>query len=106
MFGWAVENELLPVHVHQALQRVKGLRKGRSEARETAPVEPVSEAAVEAILPHLSPQVAAMVQLQLLSGCRPQEVIAIRPCDVETGDGPSGCTGPGPTGRPTWGGAR
>jgi len=27
LFGWAVENELLPVQVHQALQRVKGLRK-------------------------------------------------------------------------------
>jgi hypothetical protein len=45
MCGWAVENELLPVQVHEALRRVKGLRKGRSAARETAPVEPVSEAA-------------------------------------------------------------
>ena len=41
MFGWAVEHELCPVEVHQALRRVKGLRKGRSAARETAPVEPV-----------------------------------------------------------------
>jgi integrase len=84
MFGWAVENELLPVHVHQALKRVKGLRKGRSAARETGPVEPVSEAAMQAVLPHLSPQVATMVQLQHLCGARPQEVTAIRPCEVDT----------------------
>ena len=82
MFGWAVENELLPVQVHQALRRVKGLRKGRSAARETAPVEPVTEAAIRSILPHLSPQVGAMIQIQHLTGARPQEVVAIRPCEV------------------------
>jgi len=88
LFGWAVETELLPVHIHEALRRVKGLRKGRSAARETPPVEPISEEAIRAILPHLSPQVAAMIQLQHLCGARPQEVIAIRPCEVETdGDG-------------------
>jgi hypothetical protein len=41
MFGWAIEHEMLPVEVHQALRRVKGLRKGRSAARETMPVQPV-----------------------------------------------------------------
>jgi integrase len=84
MFSWAVENELLPVHTHQALKRVRGLRKGRSAARETVPVAPVPEESILATLPHLSPQVAAMIQLQLLSGARPQEVISIRPCEVIT----------------------
>jgi hypothetical protein len=42
----------------------------------------VSEAAIRAILPHLSPRVAAMIQLQHLCGARPQEVITIRPCEV------------------------
>jgi integrase len=84
MFGWAVENELLPVAVSQALREVKGLRKGRSAARETAPIVPVPEELIQAILPHLSPQLAAMVQLQHLSGARPQEVILIRPCEIIT----------------------
>ena len=84
MFGWAVEHELLPVDVHQALRRVKGLRRGRSEARETAPVQPVDEESIRAILAHLSPQVAAMIQLQHLSGARPQEVVTIRPEEVNT----------------------
>jgi integrase len=82
MFSWAVENELLPVHIHQALLRVKGLRKGRSAAKETAPVPAVLEESITAIVPHLSPQVAAMIQLQHLCGARPQEVISIRPCEV------------------------
>jgi integrase len=84
MFGWAVEHELLPVEVHQALRRVKGLRKGRSAARETAPVEPVPEEAIVAILPHLSPQVSAMIRLQHLTGSRPQEVTTIKPREVDT----------------------
>jgi integrase len=83
MFGWAVEKELLPVDVHQALRRLKGLRQGRTEARETAPVEPVAEESIRAILPHVSPQVAAMIQLQHLCGARPQEVVTIRPVEVD-----------------------
>jgi hypothetical protein len=31
---------------------------------------------------HLSPSVAAIVQLQHLCGARPREVVAIRPCEV------------------------
>ena len=38
MFAWGVENELLPATVFHALQAVKGLRRGRSHARESEPV--------------------------------------------------------------------
>ena len=82
VFRWAVENELLPVTVHQALQTVAGLRTGRSEAVETEPIGPVPEDIVEATIPYLSSQVAAMVQFQLLTGVRPGEVTCLRPCDV------------------------
>jgi integrase len=85
MFRWAVEHELLPVTTYQALQAVAGLRKGRSEAREAEPIGPVPEAHVRATLPFLSPQVAAMVQLQLATGARPGEVAALRPRDVTFG---------------------
>ena len=53
MFAWAVEEELLPVSVHQALLRVKGLKKGKSQAREKPAVRPVPDAFVEAVLPHV-----------------------------------------------------
>ena len=81
MFKWAVARELLPVTVHQSLTTVAGLRAGRTAARETGAIKPVPEAAVEATLPFLSPTVAAMVRVQLLTGARPGEV-----CSMRTGD--------------------
>lgn len=64
MFRWAVEQELIPGSVHHALLAVKHLKFGRSEARESQPVRPVAEAVVNAIKPHVSREVWAMVQLQ------------------------------------------
>src|SRR4051812_44691845 len=49
-----------------------------------APVEPVAQKLIRAILPHLSPQVAAMVQLQHPCWARSQEVVLIRPSEVDT----------------------
>ncbi len=43
MFSWGVSEELLPAATHQAVTTVKGLRRGRSEAAEAAPVLPVPE---------------------------------------------------------------
>ena len=83
-FRWAVENELLPVTVLQALQTVQGLRRGRSEARETEPVKPVPAAHVDAIRAHVNDRVWTMVNLQILTGMRPGEVIAMRTCDLNT----------------------
>jgi integrase len=83
MFKWAVENELVPPSVLLGLQAVRGLQKGRSQARETEPVKPVPETFVEAILPHLRPPVAAMVRLQLLTGMRPGEVVIMRAIDLD-----------------------
>jgi integrase len=39
---------------------------------------------MNATLEHLPPIVADMVRLQRLTGCRPEEVCLIRPCDVDT----------------------
>ena len=84
MFRWGVENELVPVTVDQALRCVQGLRKGKTPAPETVPVGPVDDAVVEQTLPFFSPIVADMVRFQRLTGCRPQEVCLIRPCDIDT----------------------
>jgi Site-specific recombinase XerC len=84
MFGWGVSQELVKPEVAQALREVKGLHKGRTEARETAPVMPVEESVVNSTLEHLPPIVADMVRLQRLTGCRPEEVCSVRPCDVDT----------------------
>ena len=84
VFRFATENEMVPASTYHALQAVAGLRAGRSDARETAPVTPVSDEIVQAVLPMLSRQVRAMIELQLLTGMRPGEVIRMRPVDIDT----------------------
>jgi integrase len=84
VFKWGVENELVPPSVLHGLQAVAGLRFGRSAARETLAVKPVPDAFVDAVLPHVSPQVGAMIELQRLTGMRSGEVTIMRGRDVNT----------------------
>lgn len=83
MFRWAVENELVPEGVYHGLQAVRGLTRGRSAARETDPVGPVSEALVSDTLPFLNRHVRGMVQVQLLTGARPGEICRLRAKDID-----------------------
>jgi hypothetical protein len=83
IFKWGVGEELVPAETHAALQRVTGLLRGRTTARETPPIGPVDDAIVEATLPHLPEVVADMVRLQRHTGMRPAEVCILRPCDVD-----------------------
>lgn len=83
LFKWAVENELVPAEVFMRLQPVAGLKRGRTSARETEPIRPVSWQDVEAVLPHVSPVVAAMILLQWHTGMRPNEVVQVRSGDVD-----------------------
>src|SRR5207248_728808 len=78
------EEELVPVGVHAALLRVKGLKRGKSAARETPRVRPVPDAHVQKVLAVVPPTVRAMIEVQWLSGCRPQDVVQMRPCDLDT----------------------
>jgi integrase len=86
VFKWAVGAELLPEEVWRRLLALEGLRKGRSQARETEKVRPVPDAQVDAVLPLLSPQVVAMIELQRLTGARSGELCTMRTCDVDTAD--------------------
>src|SRR5262245_14838662 len=56
-FRWAAENELAPRGLYHDLCAVQGLRKGRSEARETRPVGPDAGAAGDGTLEHACPPV-------------------------------------------------
>lgn len=88
LFRWAASVELVPESVPRVLQTVEGLKRGRSGADDPDPVRPVPLEHVEATLPHLTGPVAAMVRVQLLTGCRVGEVVAMRGCDLST-DGPN-----------------
>jgi integrase len=84
MFKWGAANQMVPAEIHSALTKVSGLSRGRSQARETARIGPVAEAYVDAIRPHVSRQIWAMIQLQRLTGMRPGEVCQMRTCDLDT----------------------
>lgn len=84
VFRWGVENAMVPPSVFHGLQAVCGLKRGRSKAKDSEPVKPVPEAYVRAILPYVSSQVAAMIELQMLTGMRSGEVTAMRGCDLDT----------------------
>jgi integrase len=83
LITWAVSEELVPPAIAEALRTVPGLRRGHEGTRETPKVKPVPDEVVEATLPHLSPQVAAMVRLQRLMGARPTEVCRMRGRDID-----------------------
>src|SRR5262249_37700268 len=74
-----------PASVHQALQRVEGLKKGKGEAREKPRIKPASDAHVEAVLPHLPAVVRTMVEVQRLCGGRPQDIVGMRAIDIDMG---------------------
>jgi integrase len=83
-FKWAASQELIPPTIFHGLQAVGGLRRGKTDARETDPVKPVPDAWVEATIPHVSRQVAGLIRLQWASGMRPGEAVIMRGCDLDT----------------------
>lgn len=83
LFAWAGEHDLVRPEVYHGLLCVKGLRGGRSDAKESEPVKPVPQAFIDAALPHVLPPVEAMAQVQLLTGCRPGEVCIMRGIDLD-----------------------
>lgn len=83
LFRWGTEQELLSGEVYHALQAVAGLRRGRTNAQESAPVRPVPIEHVNAIKPFVSRQVWAIIQLQLLTAARAGELVGLRPCDID-----------------------
>ena len=83
MFKWAASHELLPVSVFQSLATVPGLKAGRTNAREPAPILPVVDTVIDATLPFLPVVVADMVRFQRLTGSRPGEVCQLRPMDID-----------------------
>ncbi|MBX7106311.1 MAG: hypothetical protein K1X57_19695 [Gemmataceae bacterium] len=87
VFAWAVEEELVEVAVHAALLRVRGLRRNETNAREKPRVRPVSQDNIDAVLLRLPPVVRSMVEVQLLSDARPQEVAFMGEEDIVR-DGP------------------
>ncbi|HKQ49701.1 MAG TPA: site-specific integrase [Phycisphaerae bacterium] len=86
VFKWSAARELVPASVHHALCTLEPLRRGRSGARENPRVGPVPQHLIDAVRPNLSGPVRAVVDLQLLTGARPGELLGLRPIDIEMDD--------------------
>jgi integrase len=84
IFRWGTENEMVPPVVNEAIEAVSGLRRGRTDTKESAPVKPVPEAHVDAVKPFVTNLVWAMIELQGRTGMRPGEVVIMRGCDLDT----------------------
>jgi integrase len=83
LFRWGASMELVPASVVHGLATVAGLRRGRSAARETERVTPVSAVIIDDTLPHLPPVIRDMVELLLLTGMRCGELCIMRACDLD-----------------------
>jgi integrase len=86
-FRWCQSRELLPPGFVQELETVEPLKRGRTPARETAPVQPVPRWVWERTLDWLDKKahqpVRTMIQVQFWCGMRPIEVCSMRPCDID-----------------------
>jgi|GEM_PF-338716 len=83
VFDWGVGEELYSASVADGLKYLRGLRKNRSTARESKPVRPAPAHLIDAIKPHVDRRVWAMVQIMRISGPRPDEVVRLRPIDLD-----------------------
>ena len=79
MFKWAASESICPGSIYHDLSAVDPLKRGRTTAHENRPINAVPVGKVNATIPHLSPVVAAMVEFQRLTGCRPGEVCQLAP---------------------------
>ncbi len=87
-FGWGVGQSLIEPATHQALLQVEKLRPGRTTARESVAVKPVDAERVAAALAKLPDDprgraIRAMVEVQRITGMRPQHLCEMRPCDID-----------------------
>lgn len=82
VFKWGVGEELVSEDVYLRLTTLAGLQAGRTAATESDGVLPVPLEFIKAIRPYVTRQVWGLIQFQLLTGCRPDEAIQLRVCDI------------------------
>jgi integrase len=83
---WGVSENLLPATNYQAMRCVEPLKRGRCAAKESTGIAPVEQQLVDQTLKHVTHVVADMIRLQILTGCRPGEVVKIKPEMVDRSD--------------------
>jgi integrase len=79
MIRWAVARELVPMYMVEAFRAIDPIKK--------VPVEttPVPIEHIEAAARHAEPEIAALLGVQVHSGCRGGELCIMRPVDIKMG---------------------
>lgn len=85
-FKRAVAREVVRAEVVQALLCVAPLERGELGVAEGSRRKAVPVEHVEAVKPHLSRQVRAVLDVMLLTAARCDEVVRMRPIDIDTTD--------------------
>jgi integrase len=80
-FRWGAGREIALASTYEAIRLAPCLQFG--EARETEPIEAVDDEVVDATIRFLPQVVADMVRVQRLLGCRPGELVQMRPGDID-----------------------
>lgn len=83
--AWGVEEELCKAKVLKRLECVAPLKRNRTTAVESDPIEPAYHHDVQRVLEHVPEVVGAMIETQRLTGMRPGEVVSMRRCDIDIG---------------------
>lgn len=84
VWRWMAAEGVIPAGVADSLRQLAPVKAGRCGAAPSRAVLPVSDSAVDLTVAQLPPSIAAMIRLQQLTGMRPGEVCALRPCEVDT----------------------
>ncbi len=85
-FAWCACEELIPAEVSNSLIPVKGLKKGRTAAREKPKIGPVADETVDATLPHVSELTQDIIRVMRLTGARPGEVLGMVATGIDRTD--------------------
>jgi len=86
IFSWGVANGLVDEPVAAALDRVEGIRRGQRDVPEGRPVTALDAGRIDAVKDQVSDVVAAMIDVQRLTGMRPGELVIMRPGDLDRTD--------------------
>jgi integrase len=83
VLNWGAQFDLVSYNLVYKLNRVKLLRFGQMQVRESKQRKNVPDDNIQAIIPHIKPVVADMLRLQLLSAMRPSEVCRMKPEEID-----------------------
>ena len=77
LFRFGVANEIVPVETLTRLEAVSPLLAGRTEAPDHPPRHALTQADIDAVREHVSPLVRDLIDVQLLTGSRSGELLAL-----------------------------